>query len=151
MRIAISVSLGSRDRTRRDISRNGCGFFRTDAAKAREAVMAAERALGFTPVDRELEKLGYDIESKDNVTGHLRFIEVKGRVEGADYITVTKNEILFSLSNTEQFILAMVEFSASGSQRVRYLRKPFQKEPDFSVTSVNYSFAELLAKAGDPQ
>lgn len=121
------------------------------AAKAREAVMAAEWALGFTPVDRELEKLGYDIESKDNVTGHLRFIEVKGRVEGADYITVTKNEILFSLSNTEQFILAMVEFSASGSQRVRYLRKPFQKEPDFSVTSVNYSFAELLAKAGDPQ
>lgn len=120
------------------------------AARARDAVMAIERSLGFIPVDLELQKLGYDIESKDPSSGHLRFIEVKGRVEGADTITVTKNEILFSLTNTEQFILAMVEFSASGGHRVRYLRKPFHKEPDFLVTSVNYSFAKLLERAQDP-
>jgi hypothetical protein len=31
-------------------------------------------------VDREFEKLGYDIESRVPGTGKLRFIEVKGRV-----------------------------------------------------------------------
>ncbi|MEI7844610.1 MAG: hypothetical protein WCK35_02290 [Chloroflexota bacterium] len=28
--------------------------------------------------------------------------------------------------------------------------KPFQREPDFGVTSVNYNFAELLARAQEP-
>jgi len=27
------------------------------------------------------------------------------------------------------------------------VRQPFQREPDFGVTSVNYDFAELLKKA----
>jgi hypothetical protein len=31
--------------------------------------------------------------------------------------------------------------------RVRYIREPFKGEPDFGATSVNYSFAELLARA----
>ena len=52
------------------------------AARARAAVMEVERALGFEPIDREFEKLGYDIESRVPGTGRLRFIEVKGRVVG---------------------------------------------------------------------
>ena len=51
------------------------------AAKARAIVMEVERELGFEPIDREFEKLGYDIESRIPGTGELRFIEVKGRVE----------------------------------------------------------------------
>ena len=47
-------------------------------------VMEVERGLGFEPTDREFEKLGYDIESRVPGTGKLRFIEVKGRVAGAD-------------------------------------------------------------------
>ena len=27
---------------------------------------------------------------------------------------------------------------------------PFHREPDFGVTSVNYNFADLLARAGEP-
>ena len=27
---------------------------------------------------------------------------------------------------------------------------PFQREPDFGVTSVNYDFSELLARAAEP-
>ena len=50
------------------------------AARARAIVMEVERGLGFEPVDREFEKLGYDIESAIPGTGRLRFIEVKGRV-----------------------------------------------------------------------
>ncbi len=120
------------------------------AARARAAVMEVERKLGFEPVDREFDRLGYDIESRVPATGRLRFIEVKGRVAGADTITVTKNEILTSLNRPEDFILALVEFQEGGGQRVRYLRRPFQREPDFSVTSVNYDFADLLGRSGEP-
>ncbi len=35
--------------------------------------------------------------------------------------------------------------------RYYYLRQPFQREPDFGVTSVNYDFAELLARAEVPR
>jgi hypothetical protein len=121
------------------------------AARARAAVMETERALGFEPTDRELDRLGYDIESRVPGTGRLRFLEVKGRVAGADTVTVTKNEILTSLNKPDDFILALVEFLEGESQRVRYLRRPFQREPDFGVTSVNYDFAELLARAGEPR
>jgi len=119
------------------------------AARARSVIMQIERRLGFDPVDREFEKLGYDIESRVPGTGKLRFIEVKGRISGADTITVTKNEILYSLNKPEDFILAIVEFREDG-ERVHYLRKPFQREPDFGVTSVNYDFADLLARAAQP-
>lgn len=120
------------------------------AAQARAIVMEVERSLGFEPVDREYEKLGYDIESRDPDTGKLRFLEVKGRVSGADIITVTRNEILYSLNKPDAFILTIVEFLEDGSHRVHYVRHPFQREPDFGVTSVNYSFAELLARAEAP-
>ena len=121
------------------------------AARARAIIMDIERGLGFDPTDRELEKLGYDIESRVTGTGKLRFIEVKGRVSGAPTITVTRNEILYSLNKPDDFILAIVEFLDADSHNVHYLRQPFQREPDFGVTSVNYDFAELLARAGKPQ
>jgi hypothetical protein len=117
------------------------------AARARAVIMEVERGLGFTPVDREFEQLGYDIESLDPTTGQLRFLEVKGRVEGAATITVTKNEILYSLNKPDDYILAIVEFVPDGTHRVHYVRRPFQREPDFGVTSVNYTFADLLARA----
>ena len=120
------------------------------AAKAREIVMQIERELGYVPTDREMDKLGYDIESRIPGTGRLRFIEVKGRVTGAATITVTKNEILYSLNKPEDFILAIVEFDGD-AQRVHYVRRPFQREPDFGVTSVNYDFGELLARGEEPR
>jgi hypothetical protein len=120
------------------------------AARARAAVMAVEVSLGYQPVDRELEKLGYDIESKHPASGQLRFIEVKGRVAGAESITVTRNEILYSLNKPDAFILAIVEFHDDEAHTVHYVRQPFRAEPDFGATSVNYSMAELLARASKP-
>ena len=113
--------------------------------------MEVEKGLGFIPIDRELEKLGYDIESKDPKTGKLRFIEVKGRIQGAATITVTRNEILYSLNKPEDFILAIVEFISDKEHNVHYVREPFKREPDFGVTSVNYDFSELLNKATNPR
>ena len=120
------------------------------AAEARRIIMDIERSLGFDPSDRETEKLGYDVESRIPATGELRFLEVKGRAAGADTITVTKNEILYSLNKPDHFILAIVEFNPDRSHQVHYVRRPFRREPDFGVTSVNYDFAELLRRSQTP-
>jgi hypothetical protein len=112
--------------------------------------MEVERGLGFEPTDREFEKLGYDIESRVPGTGKLRFIEVKGRVAGAETITVTRNEVLYSLNKPDAFILALVEFLEGDTHRVHSLRQPFRREPDFHASSVNYDFAELLSRAEAP-
>ena len=122
---------------------------RISAERARQIIMDIERSLGYEPIDREIEKLGYDIESRVPGTGKLRFIEVKGRVAGAPVITVTRNEILYSMNKPDDFILAIVEFDGN-DHRVHYIRRPFQREPDFGVTSVNYSFNELIGKAAPP-
>jgi len=50
-------------------------------ARARTIVMQMERAL--EPIDRESDKVGYDIESPDLTIGRLRSLEVKGRVTDA--------------------------------------------------------------------
>ena len=117
------------------------------AARARAIVMETERRLGYQPVDREFDHLGYDIESRDPATGRLRFIEVKGRVAGADTITVTRNEILTSLNKPEDYILAIVTFEEDGTHRLYYIRRPFKREPDFGVTSVDYELSSLLSHA----
>ena len=120
------------------------------AARARAIVMDVERGMGFEPTDREFEQVGFDIESRVPDTGRLRFIEVKGRVEGARTVTVTQNEILFSFNEPDDYILAIVEFLDAGGHKVHYLRRPYRREPDFDAASVNYDFAKLLARAGKP-
>ena len=117
--------------------------------RAVAAVMAAERRLGFLPKDVSAEKRGYDLESSIPGTGRLRFLEVKGRAVGAKTVTVTKNEILTALNKPEEFILAIVEHDGDASI-VHYVRSPFQREPDFGVTSCNYAIEELLQRAEEP-
>jgi hypothetical protein len=121
------------------------------AARAHSIVMEIERSLGFEPVDRKTEKLDYDIESRHPETGRLRFIEVKGRVSGAKSLNVTKNEILTSLNKPDDFILALAGFMEGDAHRVHYLRRPFQREPDLGVTSVNYDLADLISRAEAPR
>ena len=116
---------------------------------AMETVTRAERELGYDPRDVSAQNVGYDIESRDPKTGDLRFIEVKGRVKGAQTVTITKNEILTALNKPESFILAIVTVDA-GYTECRYVRHPFESEPDFGVTSVNYSLKDLWAKGEVP-
>ena len=123
------------------------------AAKARQIIMDVERGLGFEPVDREFDKLGYDIESRDPTTDRLRFIEVKGRITGAESITVTRNEILYGLNKPDDFILAIVEFIDEGNEQVHYIRNPFADSgvtTAFKETSVNFSFDNLIRHAEAP-
>ena len=116
---------------------------------AMTAVIEAERRLGFSPRDVSAQNLGYDVESEVSADGRLRFIEVKGRASGADTVTVTKNEILTGLNKPDDFILALVEVDGE-SATPRYVRRPFQREPDFGVTSVTYALKELHKRSSEP-
>jgi SNF2 family DNA or RNA helicase len=118
---------------------------------AMQAVMDAERRLGFDPRDVSAENLGYDIESRIPGTGRLRFIEAKGRANGAKTVTITKNEILTGLNKPDDFILAIGLIDGeSEAVDLRYVRRPFVREPDFRATSVNYELAALLAQSEEP-
>ena len=117
---------------------------------AMEAVMAAERELGFDPRDVSAQNCGYDIESRIPGTGRLRFIEVKGRMAGALTVTITKNEILTALNKPDEFILAVVQVDGDTASP-RYVWQPFHREPDFGVTSVNYELNELMSAADRPR
>lgn len=50
---------------------------------------------------------------------------------------MTKNEILPALNMPDDFVLALVEVDGMAHEPC-YVRRPFQPEPDFEVTSVNY-------------
>ena len=118
---------------------------------AMNTVMAIEQKLGFIPRDVSSEKCGYDIESGDPTgASRLRFIEVKGRVQEAETVTVTKNEILTALNKPEQYILAIVQVHGEKAANITYVREPFNREPDFGVTSVNYSLSDLFGKGASP-
>jgi superfamily II DNA or RNA helicase len=114
---------------------------------AMEAVMAAERALGNEPRDVSADRCGYDVESRPPDGGRLRFIEVKGRHKDAKTIGVTRNEILTALNKPDAFLLAVVLIDGDVATEPRYVATPFQREPDFGVTSVTYSLGDLLARA----
>jgi hypothetical protein len=135
---------------------------------AMAAIMATEVRLSYKPRDVSKDKCGYDIESLVPEDGRLRFIEVKGRIQGATSVTVTKNEILTALNKPDAFILALVEvplaafpegdafhtgiadergqYEAGAGCVVRYVRNPFTREPDFGATSVNYNWDDLWAR-----
>ena len=118
--------------------------------RAMEAVMAAERGLGWVPKDVSADDLGYDVESSRPAEGKLRFIEVKGRASDARTVTLTKNEILVGLNKPDSFILALVLVDGEDTDGPHYVREPFETEPDFGVTSVNYDLDRLLSRAEVP-
>ncbi|MAM94935.1 helicase-related protein [Parvibaculum sp.] len=118
---------------------------------AMEAVMAAERALGHVPVDVSAQKIGYDIASHDPKSGHLRFIEVKGRIDGADTVMLTRQEIITSLHEPEKFILAIVSVNGGFAHVPRYVRGPLvEREPSFLETAIQFDLRRLLERAREP-
>ncbi len=117
-----------------------------------EAVLAAERALGREPEEMPPNNKGFDIRSRDRERQHLQFIEVKGRIDGADTVTLTKNEIQTAFNEGENFVLALVTVADSNAADVRYLRCPFTGSEDwlFPVASVSFQLGELLARSSEP-
>ncbi|MBX5282164.1 DUF3883 domain-containing protein [Rhizobium sp. NLR10a] len=117
---------------------------------AMEAVIAAERALGHEPRDVAALKKGWDIESRDGKTGHLRFIEVKGRHAAGRDIILTKNELLSSLNASDAFILAIVQIDEGFVREPVYVRRFFHRELGFGETAVVFNITDLLSIGSPP-
>ena len=73
-------------------------------------------------------RLGHHQPAASDDEGALpepRHIEVKGRVHGADTITVTTSEILYGLNQKDKFILAIVLVDGEKVDGPHYIRRPF--------------------------
>ena len=118
---------------------------------AMQAVINVETRLGHTVKDVSMEKCGWDITSQppsvDGKLAQARHIEVKGRAKGQSTITVSRNEIIYGLNQTDQFILAIVIVDGDSHQGTYYLKNPFSQEPEFGVASINYDLEDLLSRA----
>jgi superfamily II DNA or RNA helicase len=118
---------------------------------AMDAVMATEKALGNVPSDVSAQKVGYDILSLNPKTQHLRFIEVKGRIDGADTVMITRQEIITSLHEPLKFILAVVQVEDGFARKPRYVHGPLDdREPRFDQSAIQYQISRLLQRAEDP-
>ena len=119
--------------------------------KAMEAVMKKEVALGNVPEDVSAQKIGYDISSYDPKAKSMRFIEVKGRIDGADSIMITRQEIITSLHEPEKFILAFVRVANGAAQDPKYIKGALDtREPPFEQNAVQFNINRLLERAEVP-
>ena len=121
--------------------------------RAVAAVMAAERALGRTPVEQAHNNVGFDIRSED-ADGQGIFIEVKGRIAGADTFHFSKSQVLCGKNMGPQHRLALVSVSPDGpaADEVRYLVDPCRGMSfgDFAASGVEGDWKAMWAKGGAP-
>ncbi len=119
---------------------------------AMDAVRRVEESRGCRVEDVSAQKCGWDITSYppavEGKQPDARHIEVKGRVQGAGTITITRNEMLYALNQAEKFLLAIVLVGEDDSVNgPHYIRSPFDREPGWGVSSINYNLSDLLQKA----
>jgi superfamily II DNA or RNA helicase len=133
------------------------GFAEDPAARreielaAMNAVMEAEKALGNVPSDVSAQKIGYDIASFSPAAQHLRFIEVKGRIDGADTVMITRQEVITSLHEPDKYILAIVHVESGFARPPRYVRGALDdREPRFDQSAIQYNIGRLLERAEEP-
>ena len=114
------------------------------------AVMEAEQKLGNQPTDVSAQKV-YDVASYDPTARSYRFIEVKGRTEGADSVVITRQEIITSPHEPEKFILAVVEVCDGVAGEPRYVRGALDdREPPFDQNAIHFNLKLLLERAEAP-
>jgi superfamily II DNA or RNA helicase len=119
---------------------------------AMDAVRKREESEGCHVVDVSAAKCGWDLTSYPTAVDRKqlepRHIEVKGRIKGAATVTVTHNEILSSFNQGDKFVLAIVLVNEDDSHEgPYYIRRPFDREPGWGVSSINYNMSDLLSKA----
>jgi superfamily II DNA or RNA helicase len=135
-----------------------CTFSIDPAARCRierlamEAVRHAEESRGCSVVDVSSQKCGWDLTSyppaENGKQPDARHIEVKGRVKGAATVTVTRNEMLYALNQADKFHLAIVFVGENDTvEGPYYLKNPFDTEPGWGISSVNYDIKSLLEKS----
>ena len=136
----------------------GSAFSTDPVARARvetlamNAVRQAEEARGCRVVDVSAQKCGWDLSSYpaavDGKSPEVRHIEVKGRIQGADTVTITRNEMLYGLNQADKFLLAIVFVGENEAvDGPHYLRNFFESEPGWGVASINFEIKALLERA----
>ena len=121
--------------------------------RAVDAVLATERALGRVPMEMAHNNPGYDIASTDTA-GRTIFIEVKGRIVGAQDFHVTKTEIFTGKNTAPQHRLALVSVHPDGphADQVRYLTDAFANtELTFEQTYIGFNWKPMWNKGTPPQ
>jgi len=116
-----------------------------------DAVMDAERRIARKPVEMPPNNKGYDIESKD-LDGTIWFIEVKGRIAGAETFTISRSEVGVGKNKPDQHILALVEVDTVAEPVIRYVRRAFEEvgELPFKTISVNLQWKAYLERGEEP-
>lgn len=121
--------------------------------RAVDAVLAAEERIGRDAEEMPPNNPGFDIRSRGADDGPL-FIEVKGRIAGADTFVVTQNELRFAANVPEAYVLAMVEVSPDGPEHdlVRYVSRPYGRELvlPFDAVAATLEWPSYWARGGDP-
>lgn len=158
---ALVIPIGLLHRLRGEQAGDTDAPFSTDPAArkkieklAMDAVRRAEEAQGCCVVDVSAQKCGWDLTSyPPSVKDHqpqARHIEVKGRIKGAGTITITRNEMLYALNQADKFLMAIVLVGENDTvEGPYYLKNPFDAEPGWGVSSVNYNLSDLLKRATD--
>ncbi|MFZ1489120.1 MAG: helicase-related protein [Ilumatobacteraceae bacterium] len=129
--------------------------FNTEAVERRalDAVLSVEHRLNHHWGEVPHNNLGYDIRSTDR-NGTITFIEVKGRIAGANTFNVTQNELRFAANIPDDYLLALVEVSPDGPAHdtVRYLRKPYGSGVNlpFGTTATTLNWSEYWDRAQPP-
>ena len=116
---------------------------------AMDAVRKIEEGKGCRVIDVSALKCGWDLTSYPPVVEgkqpEPRHIEVKGRIKGASTITITRNEMLYALNQADKFLLAIVMVDENEATEGPYfLRNPFDSEPGWGVSSINYDLKSLI-------
>jgi len=117
---------------------------------AMNAVFEAEKALGRMAKDVSAERSrGYDIESID-ADGNLFFIEVKGRADGANSVTLTINEVNVGRNSPLRFRLALVTVEGDRTSAPVYGSGVDWGLPGFGDTQITKNLQQLLAAGRAP-
>jgi len=82
--------------------------------------------------------------------GDLFFIEVKGRVDGADSVTHTINEVNIGRNTPHRFRLALVTVTGDQAAAPVYLSGIDWGVPGFGDTKVTKNLQQLLAAGRAP-
>ena len=120
--------------------------------RAVDAVLVAERDLGRDPEEQDHYNPGFDIRSYDK-DGVGYFIEVKGRIEGADAFTITAMEVSTAITQKSLHRLALVKVSPLGPDHdeVRYVDRAFDHiQLSATTRSMNEKWSDYWSRGAAP-
>lgn len=121
--------------------------------RAVAAVLAAEKALGRIPEEQAHNNPGFDVLSHDP-SGANFYIEVKGRIDGADTFTITTGEVSFAQTHKDRHRLALVKVSPLGQEHdeLRYIQHAFDHiDPSVTTASYNEKWQDYWSRGGPPE